>query len=143
MCTVPTEVLPISKFVKNEYDNAGATHDDAKKHMSKVVEILYPTLEQIGVTNALKQMMVYILDNNKGPSDPADTPLYEERVKQAVEQFLCFLMENSQERMEVMFFFKSCYLTLDLELAGLSKTLHALAMAASKASEIERQSTTA
>ena len=87
--------------------------------------------------------MVYIIDNNKGPSDPADTPQYEERIKKAVEQFLNFLMENSHERVELMFYFKTCYLTIDLELAGLSKTLQALSMAASKITELDRQASTA
>lgn len=112
MMSVPAEISPIFKDCKVEY-NKLKPMDEVKQTMSKLTEFLYPYFDQYGITNTLSEMMVYISDF-KGPVRPGDDASYEDRTKKILTQLLCFFMEYASDRIEVLYFFKSCYLSFDI-----------------------------
>ena len=114
--TTPVEAIPALTLIKEEYD-AVDDKKDIKEISEVLIEFFYEYFQQLGVTSVLEELINYINENQaEDDQDESDQEYPETRIKEFLGEIIGFMMECFHERMEVMFFFKTCFLNFDLDI---------------------------
>ena len=83
--------------------------------------------DQLGFNPIIQGMIDYIQENKEDQDEnESDDEYYENRIKKILSELLSFLMESFNEKIELMFFFKTCFINFDLGIKNFRKILLAL-----------------
>ncbi len=104
------------------------------------MDLTYEVFESSGFIEIILGIIDYISENrDKEAGHEEDDAKYRnpEEIKRMLQELMYFLMQSFDERMELFFFFKTCFFRLDFGLKDFRKFLLALGVAYKKILEGE------
>ena len=83
--------------------------------------------DELGLNSTIMEIIQYILEHKDVDDvDPDDNEDYDSRIIKLLKEIIGFILMNFGERMEFMFFFKTCFFNFDFILKDLRKVLYVL-----------------
>lgn len=127
----PSEAVPYLKTVKEEYEEIKSNKDSITPEVVEAVsELASSFAEGLSLYDIFKEMMEFINDNiEDNEKDGEDDRNPDTRIDEFIQEICEFILECFHEKLEVVFFFKTCLLSFGIKIKDFRNALFALGKA--------------